>query len=160
MPGHHDSLIRQQTAGLLDYRTTFPFLFVVNVALYLLLEKNYFQRQITTEVLLVPQDSYFSTVFLLIIYNLLTNNHKDFVCYLHEQCSFAPKIVTVVHNLFPTLIHRTGFYRGEPPHYKLLHIFIFYFLAFFSNYLFYVLSLFYYFDFHFFIVVHFFADFC
>ena len=35
-----------------------------------------------------------------------------------------------------------------------LRIFIFYVLAFFSNYLFYVLSLFYYFDFHFFIFIH------
>ena len=37
---------------LLDYRTTYPFLLVVDVALYLLLEKGYFQRQIATYALL------------------------------------------------------------------------------------------------------------
>ena len=45
---------------LLDYRTTYPFLLVVDVALYLLLEKEYFQRQIGTYALLNLQESYFS----------------------------------------------------------------------------------------------------
>ena len=42
---------------LLDYRTTYPFLLVVDVALYLLLEKDYFQRQIATYALLTFKES-------------------------------------------------------------------------------------------------------
>ena len=48
------------------------------MALYLLLEKDYFQRQIATYALLTLQESYFSADFLLVIYDLLTNNHEDF----------------------------------------------------------------------------------
>ena len=100
---------------LLDYRTTYPFLLVVDMALYLLIEKGYFQRQIATYALLTLQKSYFSTDFLLVIYDLLTNNHEDFACYLYlEYCSRAPKIVTVAHNLFPSLFHGTGCFWGEP----------------------------------------------
>ena len=73
---------------LLDYRTTYPFLLVVDVALYLLLKQGYFQRQIATYALLTLQESYFSMDFLLVIYDLLTNNHEDFACYLYLQyCS-------------------------------------------------------------------------
>ena len=102
---------------LLDYRTTYPFLLVVNVALYLLLEKGYFQRQIATYALLTLQESYFSTDFLLVIYDLLTKNHKDFARYLYLQyCSRASKTVTAAHNLYPSLFHGTGFLWGEPWH--------------------------------------------
>ena len=102
---------------LLDYRTTYPFLLVVDVALYFLLEKDYFQRQIATYALLTLQESYFSTDFLLVIYHLLTNNHEDFTRYLYLQyCSRAPKIVTTAHNLYPSLFHGTGFFWGEPWH--------------------------------------------
>ena len=66
---------------LLDYWTTYPFLPVLDVALYLLLEKGYFQRQIATYALLTLQESYFSTDFLLVIYDPLTNNHEDFAGY-------------------------------------------------------------------------------
>ena len=48
---------------LLDYRTTYPFLLVVDVALYLILEKDYLQRQIAIYALLTLQESYFSTTF-------------------------------------------------------------------------------------------------
>ena len=100
---------------LLDYRMTYPFLLVVNVALYLLLEKGYFQRQIATYALLTLQESYFSTDFLLVIYDLLTNNHKDFARYLYLQyCSRAPKTVTAAHNPYPSLFHGTGFLWEEP----------------------------------------------
>ena len=67
---------------LLDYRTTYPFLLVVDVALYLLLEKDYFERQIAAYALPTLQESYFSTDFLSVIYDLLTNNHEDFAYYL------------------------------------------------------------------------------
>ena len=100
---------------LLDYRTTYPFLLVVNGALYLLLEKGYFQRQIATYALLTLQESYFSTDFLLVIYDLLTNNHEDFAGYLCLQYwSHVPKIVTAAHNLYPSLFHGAGFFWGEP----------------------------------------------
>ena len=100
---------------LLDYRTTYPFLLVVDVALYLFLEKDYFQRQIATYALLTLQESYFSTDFLLVIYHLLTNNHEAFTRYLYlRYCSRAPKIVTTAHNLNPSLFHGTGFFWGEP----------------------------------------------
>ena len=103
---------------LLDYRTTYPFLLVVDVALYLLLEKDYFQRQIAIYALLTLQESYFSTDFLLVIYHLLTNNHEDFTRYLYLQyCSRALKIVTTAHNLYPSLFHGTGFFWGEPWHF-------------------------------------------
>ena len=95
--------------------TTYPFLLVVDVAFYLLLEKDYFQRQIAIYALLTLQESYFSTDFLLVIYHLLTNNHEDFTRYLYLQyCSRAPKIVTTAHNLYPSLFHGTGFFWGEP----------------------------------------------
>ena len=100
---------------LLDYWTTYPFLLVVDVALYLLIEKAYLQRQIATYALLTLQESYVSTDFLLVIYDLLTNNHEDSAHYLYLQyCSRAPKIVTAAHNLYPSLFHRTGFFWGEP----------------------------------------------
>ena len=100
---------------LLDYRTTYPFLLVVDVALYLLLEKEYFQRQIGTYALLNLQESYFSTDFLLVIYDLFTNNHEDFARYLYVQyCSRASAIVTAAHNLYPSLFYGTGFFWGEP----------------------------------------------
>ena len=100
---------------LLDYRTTYPFLLVVDVALYLLLGKDYFHRQIAIYALLTLQESYFSTDFLLVIYHLLTNNHEDFTRYLYLQyCSRALKIVTTAHNLYPSLFHGTGFFWGEP----------------------------------------------
>ena len=90
----------QEIMVVLDYRTTYPFLLVVDVALYLLLEKDYFERQIATYALLALQESYFSTDFLLVIYDLLTNNHEDFAHYLYLQyCSCAPKIATLAHNL-------------------------------------------------------------
>ena len=96
---------------LLDYRTTYSFLLVVDVALYLLLEKDYFQRQIGTYALLNLQESYFSTDFLLVIYDLFTNNHEDFARYLYVQhCSRASTIVTAAHNLYPSLFHGTGFF--------------------------------------------------
>ena len=99
---------------LLDYRTTYSFLLVVDVALYLLLEKDYFQRQIAKYALLTLQESYFSTDFLLVIYDLFTNNHEDFARYLYVQyCSRASTIVTAVHNLYPSLFHGTGFFWGE-----------------------------------------------
>ena len=132
---------------LLDYRTTYPFLLVVDVALYLLLKKGYFQRQIATYVLLTLQESYFFTDFLLVIYDLLTNNHKDFACYLYLQyCSRAPKIVTTAHNLYPSLFHGAGFFWGELRHlmqfYTLQLFFInFLFLTFSSTYLINVLTL-------------------
>ena len=100
---------------LLDYRTTYPFLLVVDVALYLLLEKDYFEWQIAAYALPTLQESYFSTDFLSVIYDLLTNNHEDFAYYLYLQyCSGAPKIVTAAHNLYPYLFHGTGFFWGEP----------------------------------------------
>ena len=99
---------------LLDCRTTYPFLLVVDVALYLLLEKDYFQRQIVTYALLTFKESYFSTDFLLVIYDLLTNKYEDFARYLYLQyCSRAPTIVTAAHNLYPSLFHRTRFFWGE-----------------------------------------------
>ena len=85
------------------------------MALYLLLEKDYFQRQTATYALLTLQESYFSTDFLLVIYDLLTNNHEAFAHYLYLQhCSLAPKIVTAAHNLYPSLFYGTGFFWGEP----------------------------------------------
>ena len=103
---------------LLDYWTTYPFLLVVDVALYLLIKKAYLQRQIATYALLTLQESYVSTDFLLVIYDLLTNNHEDSAHYLYLQyCSRAPKIVTAAHNLYPSLFHRTGFFWGEPWHF-------------------------------------------
>ena len=133
---------------LLDYRTTYPFLLVVDVALYLLLKQGYFQRQIATYALLTLQESYFSTDFLLVIYDLLTNNHEDFACYLYLQyCSRAPKIVTDVHNLYTSLFQGAGFFWGKLRHfmqfYTLQLFFInFLFLTFSSTYLIYVHSLF------------------
>ena len=121
---------------------------MVDVALYLLLEKDYFQRQITTSALLTLQESYFSTDFLLVIYDLLTNNHKDFARYLYLQyCSRAPTIVTAAHNLYPSLFQGTGFFWGEPWQFSvILHVAIiliyFLFLTFASPYLIYVRSLF------------------
>ena len=99
-PECQEIMVALQDNTLLDCRTTYPFLLVVDVALYLLLEKDYFQRQIATYALLALQESYFSTDFLLVIYDLLTNNHEDFAHYLYLQyCSCAPKIVTLAHNL-------------------------------------------------------------
>ena len=93
-------MVALQDNTLLDYRTTYPFLLVVDVALYLLLEKDYFERQIATYALLALQESYFSTDFPLVIYDLLTNNQEDFAHYLYLQyCSCAPKIMTLAHNL-------------------------------------------------------------
>ena len=116
---------------LLDYRTTYPFLLVVDVALYLLLEKDYFQRQIATYALLTLQESYFSTDFLLVIYDLLTNNYEDFAHYLYLQyCSRASTIVTAAHNLYPSLFHVA------------IILIYFLFLTFSSTYLIYVRSLF------------------
>ena len=133
---------------LLDYRTTYPFLLVVDVALYLLLEKDYFERQIATYALPTLQESYFSTDFLLVIYDLLTNNHEDFAHYLYLQyCSLALKIVTTAHNLYPSLFHGTGFLWGRTVAFSvILSVAIIYinflFLTFSSNYLLYVLRLF------------------
>lgn len=81
VPGHHGSLIRRQTAGLQNY---FPFLFV-DVALYLLLEKNYFNSRLPLTHYWCHKTLYFSTDFLLMIYNLPTNNYIDFAWYLHQQ---------------------------------------------------------------------------
>ena len=90
-------------------RTTYHFLLVVDTMLYLLLEKDYFERQIATYALLTLPESHLSLDFLLVIYDLLTNNHKNFAYYLYLQyCSRAPKIVAAAHHLYPSLFHRTN----------------------------------------------------
>ena len=66
-PECQEIMVALRDNTLLDYRTTYPFLLVVDVALYLLLEKDYFERQIATYALLALQGSYFSTDFLLVI---------------------------------------------------------------------------------------------
>ena len=117
MPECREIMVALLDDTLLDYRTTYPFLLVVDVALYLLLEKDYFERQIATYALPTLQESYFSTDFLLVIYDLLTNNHEDLAHYWYLQyCSRVPKIVTTAHNLYPSLFHGTGFFWGEPWH--------------------------------------------
>ena len=90
-------------------RTTYHFLLVVDTTLYLLLEKDYFEQQIAIYALLTLPESYLSLDFLLVIYDLLTNNHKNFAYYLYLQyCSRAPKIVAAAHHLYPSLFHRTN----------------------------------------------------
>ena len=135
---------------LLDYRIIFPFLFIVDVALYLLLGKNYFQRQITTEPLLVPQDfALFDRFPSHDIWPI--NKQRQRFCVLPTPTIMflCTKDCYHVHNLFLTLFHGTKFFWGDPWH----DIFSF-FMSFF-----YVFSLFYYFDSHFFIFVHFFGEF-
>lgn len=100
---------------LLDYRNTFPFQLVVDIALYLLLEENYLKRQLGTYALLRLEETYHSPDFILAIHDLYTNNHQDFARYLYGQyCSRAPKVVNSALLLHPTLFHGTGFFWGEP----------------------------------------------
>ena len=55
-----------------------------------------------------------STNFLLVIYELVTNNQEDFARYLYQQhCSCVPKIITAAHNLYSTLFYGTGFFWEE-----------------------------------------------
>lgn len=64
-----------------------------------------------------------TTNFLLVIYELVTNNQEDFVCYLYQQhCSCVPKIITAAHNLYSTLFYGTGFFWEELWH-NLLRVF-------------------------------------
>lgn len=64
-----------------------------------------------------------STNFLLVIYELVTNNEEDFACYLYQQhCSCVPKIITAAHNLYSTLFYGTGFFWEELWH-NLLRVF-------------------------------------
>ena len=132
-PECQEIMVALQDNTLLDCRTTYPFLLVVDVALYLLLEKDYFQRQIATYALLALQESYFSTDFLLVIYDLLTNNHEDFAHYLYLQyCSCAPKIVTLRTIFYPCLFNGTGFFWGEPWHSMQFYAFQLLFIDLFS----------------------------
>ena len=55
-----------------------------------------------------------STNFLLLIYEIVTNNQEDFARYLYQQhCSCVPKIITAAHNLYSTLFYGTGFFWEE-----------------------------------------------
>ena len=64
--------------------------------------------------LLLGRTGHLSTNFLLLIYELVTNNQEDFARYLYQQhCSCVPKIITAAHNLYSTLFYGTGFFWEE-----------------------------------------------
>ena len=134
---------------LLDYRTTYPFLLVVDVALYLLLEKDYFERQIATYALPTLQESYFSTDFLLVSNLRPFNQQPRGLCALlvptilfpcAQDCDHGAQSVSFSLSRNWVLLGRTVAFS------VILSVAIIYinflFLTFSSNYLLYVLRLF------------------
>ena len=84
--------------------------------------------------------------FLLVIYDLLTNNHKNFAYYLYIQyCSRAPKIVAAAHHLYPSLSQNWVLLERTVTFYVTLYVAIIFsinilFMTFSSTYLLYVFS--------------------